>query len=189
MKLRELKKDHQHRDMARALKFCKKFDLAIDCGAHRGIVAKYLAERFIKVIAIEPSVYATCINIPNVEVIQKAVGNVACRVGMEHGKKNTGQRHVIEGNAYEMITIDSLEVAPDFIKLDVEGYEYFAVEGAEKTIKTYRPIIIFEENRLNRNYNVEDNATGELLKSWGMKRYAYWRSIPGERDREYVYGW
>jgi FkbM family methyltransferase len=175
--------------MKRALEFVKKFDLAIDCGAHRGIVAKYLAKRFTTVIAIEPSVYASCIDIDNVEVIQKAVGNVNGRVGMDHGRRNTGQRHVIEGRAYEVITLDSLNLAPDFIKLDVEGYEYFAVEGAEKTIRTHKPVIIFEENGLNRRYNVPDNQTAYLLESWGMKRYATWKTIPGEKDREYVYGW
>jgi len=33
----------------------------------------------------------------------------------------------------------------DLIKLDCEGYELFALQGAEGTIKQYRPTIIVEQ--------------------------------------------
>ena len=36
----------------------------------------------------------------------------------------------------------------DFIKIDVEGYEYLVLEGAKKTLKSYRPIVMFELNDL-----------------------------------------
>ena len=33
----------------------------------------------------------------------------------------------------------------DFIKIDVEGYEYLVLEGA-KTLKSFRPVVMFELN-------------------------------------------
>jgi len=54
-----------------------------------------------------------------------------------------------------------------FIKLDVEGYEYFALKGAEKTIKKWRPVVLIEENGLCNRYGIKDGQCGELLKSWG----------------------
>lgn len=36
----------------------------------------------------------------------------------------------------------------DFIKIDVEGYEYLVLDGAKKTLKSFRPIVMFELNDL-----------------------------------------
>ena len=38
--------------------------------------------------------------------------------------------------------------ALDFIKIDVEGYEYLVLDGAKKTLKSFRPIVMFELNEL-----------------------------------------
>ena len=48
----------------------------------------------------------------------------------------------------------------DFIKLDVEGMELEALEGAEKTIKTSRPILLVEKIKSN----------GEKLHGWFSDR-------------------
>ena len=37
--------------------------------------------------------------------------------------------------------------AVDFIKIDVEGYEQFVLEGLLETIKKYKPAIVFEFDR------------------------------------------
>ena len=39
------------------------------------------------------------------------------------------------------ITLDSLDLAPDFIKLHLEGAELDALRGARETIRRHRPII------------------------------------------------
>lgn len=44
-----------------------------------------------------------------------------------------------EGVNVEVTDIDSLNIAPTFIKMDIEGSEMKALEGAEKTIKKYLP--------------------------------------------------
>lgn len=44
-----------------------------------------------------------------------------------------------EGTSIEVTDVDSLNLAPTFIKMDIEGSEIRALEGAEKTIKTYTP--------------------------------------------------
>ena len=47
-----------------------------------------------------------------------------------------------------MMTIDSLNLNPDLIQLDVEGFEENALKGAFDTIMRSRPIIIIEQKRL-----------------------------------------
>lgn len=44
-----------------------------------------------------------------------------------------------EGTSIEVTDVDSLNLAPTFIKMDIEGSEMRALEGAEKTIKNYTP--------------------------------------------------
>lgn len=36
----------------------------------------------------------------------------------------------------------------DFIKIDVEGYEYLVLEGASKTLRSFKPLVMFELNQM-----------------------------------------
>jgi len=184
--LYDIPNDWQHEDVRTALKFVHDFGLAVDCGAHRGVITRLLAQRFARVVAIEPGPLADLIAGADV-VIRKAVGHKAGRVGMVDGYHNTGQRHCIEGDEVEVVTLDSLGLAPGFIKLDVEGMEWHALLGAEQTIRTHRPVVMLEENGLNRRYGVADGAAGRLLESWGAKRVLTLRTSPPDTDE--VYAW
>ena len=172
MTLEDIPDDWQHDDVRLALTMVQRFGLAVDCGAHRGVITRLLGDYFERVVAIEPSDLAARIQLPNVEVVQKALGGSAKRVGMVDGLHNTGQRYVVEGDEVEMITLDSLNLAPDFIKIDCEGLEWHVLVGGEQTIRTHKPVIMFEENGLNERYGIAGGEVGRLLESWGA-RHAY----------------
>jgi FkbM family methyltransferase len=179
MTLQDLPDDWQHEDIAKAMPLVIHKHLAIDCGAHRGIVTRYLQTQFERVVSIEPSELADEID---GEVIKKAVGHVHGLVSMKHGLHNTGQRHVIEGSDIEMITLDSLNLAPDFIKLDIEGFEYYALQGAQQTINLYHPVIFIEDNGLSSRYGINPMEAIRLLESWGYK-------LKLKIDQDYVLAW
>lgn len=68
----------------------------------------------------------------------------------------------------QTITLDSLKLPKlDLIKLDIQGFEYKALKGGEKTIVKNTPII-FLENYLD---NKDDQKTLRLLKKWGYVSY------------------
>lgn len=184
MTLQDIPDDWQHGDVLKALGFVKQFDLAIDCGAHRGVITRLLVPRFRYVVAIEPSDLADMIT--GAEVIKACVGDQPGECAMADGKYNTGQRHVVAGAGYSVITLDSLNLAPDFIKLDVEGMEWHALKGGEQTIKRYKPVIMLEENELNRRYGVADGEPGRLLQSWGARRVLVTRQ---GLDEDWIYAW
>ena len=47
-----------------------------------------------------------------------------------------------------ILPLDTLSLSPSFMKIDVEGYEYFVLIGGEKTIQTFRPKILLEYSPL-----------------------------------------
>jgi len=179
--LDDLPDDHQHRDVTSALSWVRSFGQAVDVGAHRGIVSALLLRRFPSVVSIEPGSLAD--RIPaGATVIRAAVGDKTGRCSMRDGTENTGQRHVVEGDDVDVITLDSLDLKPDFLKLDVEGMEYHALIGGEQTIRAHRPVLMVEENGLNRRYGIEDGAAIRLLESWGAKRVAI-------RNKDHIFAW
>lgn len=164
--MRDLPDDHDLDHLQVALSYCTDFSCAIDCGAHRGIWTRVLCDRFAEVTAIEPSDLADRID-PRARIVRAAAGRAPGRCALLPGAENSGQTHCTAGDEVDVITIDSLGLSPDFLKLDVEGWELFALQGAAATIDRYRPAVCLEENGLCRRYQVEPGAAGRLLESWG----------------------
>ena len=46
----------------------------------------------------------------------------------------------------KVIPLDSLDLKPDIVKIDVEGYDYEALLGLSRTIDRYRPCVMVEFN-------------------------------------------
>lgn len=61
----------------------------------------------------------------------------------------------------------------DFIKLDVDGYEYKVIKGAERSLRNFKPIMVFELGKvtLERYGNNLENLL-RLLKSLGYSFYS-----------------
>lgn len=107
----------------------------------------------------------------NVTLYQKGVGQKTETMRfsvpkMEFGSISAGQAHMadrnndkIKGSAYyvsdkneefdcEVVDIDSFLLSKlqklTFVKIDIEGAEYFALKGMEKTLNKFKPVILIE---------------------------------------------
>lgn len=144
-------------DVERALSFVRERNCAIQAGGNVGVWASHLAKTFKRVITAEPDpVNYECLkrNVPsNVEHHRTGFGNAALMVGMETVEGNAGA-HFIKGQGdIHLVRIDDLELdCCDLLILDIEGFEPMALEGAEKTIRKYKPVIMFEEKGLSQKY-------------------------------------
>jgi FkbM family methyltransferase len=190
MTLLDLPDDWQHGDLNKALKHVDRRWLALDVGAHRGILTKVMAKIFRLVWAFEPGPEYSKIERPgNVLVSRAALGSRVCQVSMADGNHNTGQRHVTKalGGSVRMTTLDRCCFEPDFIKIDVEGMEYDVLMGGEDTIRRCRPVVMFEDNGLSERYGRARGDVRKLLESWGARPLERFGNPTGDED--WVYGW
>ena len=147
--------------------------LAVDGGAHRGIFTRLLGPHFGRIVAFEPHRphAAICAELPGVEVHALALGSVAGTMALEPGAETDGQWHLAEGRGVVVVPLDLLDLeGVGLLKLDVEGYELPALKGAERTIESYRPVVVIEENGLCRRYGVEEGEAGRWLRDRGYRR-------------------
>ncbi len=141
------------------LEHIKEGDTVIDAGAwiggHTMAYAKKVGVNG-KVIAFEPNPAAyNCLvlntgQFGNVDCFGMALGDERKIVSLNSKRGWFDSSHIcLDGMLIQvpMETLDIANVAPNFIKIDVEGCELKVLKGAEKTIEKYRPIIVIEINQ------------------------------------------
>jgi FkbM family methyltransferase len=159
-----------------ALKHVDCRQLVIQAGARIGLWPSVLAEHFKKVIAFEPETRnvecarANTSHLWNVEIRHAALGKEPGRMAVEHSLVQSGSHQIVTEGGNEpcdVETIDSLNVTPDAIFLDIEGFELFALQGALETLKRCSPLLVLEMNDSRLRYGVEKSQIVDLLKPFG----------------------
>ena len=170
-----------------ALSYCKRFRTAVDGGAHVGTWSAWLAQRFSQVVAYEPApdTWACCEEnlrlYKNAIVVQAALGErwgAAEVVDDVSRKGNTGARFLAQGGGIEVRPLDAEEYHDlDFLKLDLEGYEYFALVGAIKTLRRCRPVVVIEQkNGMAQRFGRKPGDAAALLAGLGAREVARMRN-------------
>lgn len=173
-----------HWDLPRQISLlCKTTKLVIQAGGNAGLYPKQYSEIFDSVVTLEPdyrNYVCLCENVKadNVTRYQKALGAEPGLINLKTNPKwnetNTGALKIAGTGHIEQITIDSLDLAPCLIHLDIEGFEGFALQGAQATIKAHRPLIVLETNGSGDEYGWPQDKINDLLFSWGYSILVSW---------------
>lgn len=182
---------HEFADMAFVLHCLRPGDLFVDVGANVGSYT-ILACAAVGAdgIAFEPVPKTFRRLLDNVRLngletrvrcINKAAGATAGSVTFTTGLDTTN--HVVadrepaaEGIDIETTTLDeSLDgTAPFLLKIDVEGYEMPAIDGAERTLADGRlQAVIMELNGSGRRYGIDDVMIAERMRALGFQACSY----------------
>lgn len=82
--------------------------------------------------------------------------------------------------------LDSFQLNPKIIKIDVEGYELFVLKGAVETIKKYQPILIFEVQSFDTKYKnvvVEGKTIVEFIRNLGTYNFYKFKGSSARKSK------
>jgi FkbM family methyltransferase len=146
----------------------------IDAGAYIGDTALILNElKPNRIYSFEPCTANHLLmqktlklnNLKNVVPVRSALGNKECISNLflwENASFLTDN----EGEDVPVTTIDSFQeknsLNVGLIKMDIEGSEFYAIQGAEKTIKKFKPVLIISVYHSGRDFF----EIPKLLKEW-----------------------
>lgn len=145
------KPTYQWKKLEAALGWVKAWRGAVDIGAHCGLWSMHLARRFEMLHAFEPvEAHRACWQ-RNLEgqgglLYPVALGEKEGTVSINTAPTSSGDSWVDGAGDIPMRRLDDFTLGEiDFIKLDCEGYELFALRGGEQTLIRCRPCIIVEQ--------------------------------------------
>jgi FkbM family methyltransferase len=158
--------------------------VAVDGGAHVGTWTRVLAQTFDTVHAFEPHkgnfecLVANTQLLTNVRRYRVALGEKEGEHFLMGSGANTGCYYMIDpdpdrleqGNT-RVIPLPALQNV-DFIKLDIEGYEYFALLGSRGIIERDHPVILIEEKKLAHAVLAGWPPARTLLEDMGYEEVA-----------------
>lgn len=155
-----------------------KVDVVWDVGAAIGDHTKHYLNRGKRVIAIEPNpLVFQCLkhNCPTAECFNLAASDEAGTLRFAVNP-NVGASRIAENGKLEVhaTTMDSLGLPPPgLVKIDVEGYELFALRGMEISLATYKPVVFIEANRgaLAANGHKPEDIT-EFFQKLGYTKFS-----------------
>jgi FkbM family methyltransferase len=174
---------YQSNEVALAVRHCKQTRVAVDVGAHVGIVSYQLSKIFntVESFEINPDLYP-CLeeNIKrqkctNVNVHHEGLGHANTSVSLTKKSKTFGT-HITPQSTGDIAIhpLDDYNLDNvDFIKIDVEGFETSVVQGAFETIRRCRPVILFECKGHGERYGFRDIEPLTILRPLDYVKYEY----------------
>lgn len=167
----------------------------VDVGAHSGyytLLFSKLVSATGSVVAFEPDAHnfkllsanVSLNNATNCTLVNKAVSNLSGQLSLYRDPKNLGAHSLIEyeGEKKEKVTVEVTTLdeywrgssAPiDFIKMDIEGNEPMAFEGASKMLRANPNVILVVEFNSYIFDKIQRHPQQfiDMLRSFGMRLF------------------
>lgn len=170
--------------------YVQNWDAVVQAGGNCGVFALALAKKFNTVYSFEPDhdnfvcLAHNTSQEPNVICMQAALGKgTEAPIAMALQPGNCGAHQVGAAGQIPVVSIDSLNLpSVGLMALDVEGFEVFALRGAQKTLQRCRPVLLLEMKGIGVQYGWPD----EELHFWLTEGLGYRRESKILRDSLYV---
>ena len=169
-----------------AIKQVHRRGVAVDIGAHYGVMTRNLAKLFKHVhsFEIDPNVYS-CLEknmqtfkVHNATTYPYGLGDKQAQVGLNFKQGKTFSTHVnlsATDNLVPVRTLDSFDIRDvDLIKIDAEGFEPLIIQGGLNTIEKYKPVILYECKGHETRYGYERDAVLTMLEPLGYQELHLW---------------
>jgi len=155
------------------------FSVCVQAGGNCGLFPLELAKSFQRVVTAEPdpanyeALEANTRAVANIAIHHCAWGQATRSIAMITEAGNCGASYVDwhgDGRTIAQSQIDDLKLTQcGLIYLDVEGFEEFALRGAQQTIINCRPTIVVEAKQLSRRYGRTDAQCADYLQKFGYR--------------------
>ena len=181
---------YQFHKLTKALSFVRNFRTAIDVGGHCGLWSMHLEKRFQFLHAFEPvEQHRQCFerNVAmreGVVLYPVALGERDSMVQIHTADSSSGDSWVNGEGDIPLKRLDSFDLHDvDFIKLDCEGFEVFALRGGEETLKRCKPIVCVEQKPGRaQKFGLKETEAVDYLKSLGA-------NLLSVMSGDYILGW
>lgn len=168
---------YQIKKLRLALSHVKSFRTAVDVGGHCGLWSMQLVKSFEAVHAFEPVArHRECFAMnldgeTNWTLHPCALGERDGFVTLQSAPGSSGDTRITGEGDIPLRRLDDFGLTEvDFIKLDCEGYELFALRGGEETIREWKPTIIVEQKPgRGQQFGLPETGAVEWLKSLGYE--------------------
>ena len=124
-------------------------------------------------VTVMPVAVSDCLSMPKFHIARRARASNFIEGGGNSQHGGTREVHTVMA-----VTIDWLSErlpAPDVIKIDVEGFESFVLDGARRTLDNARPTIICEVNSGNQE---------KVTRQFSEHHYAIFDAGEPHRERQ-----
>lgn len=120
--------------------------------------------------------------LPHVQIVRKALGDhVSEEYLVQVEPNNRGMNRILPQSRYagrgsQLVNVATLDDEVillglhkiDFIKIDVEGFEWFVLKGGSDTIRKFKPVMVIEVIDANlKVHNIASAQVLDLLFGWG----------------------
>ena len=175
------------------LRYLKPTDTLVDIGANSGVFSVLAAKvKKTSVLAFEPIPQTYQRLISNIQLNRLSDSVICVNKGLSsssgelsftttHDATNHVSSNQEKADGLIKVLVSTLDdeveryaINPTVLKIDVEGYEYFVLEGANRVLSTNSlNVILIEMNDSGTRYGHSDVKIANKLTSFGFKPYDY----------------